>query len=264
MKISTLKFAILSLVVGLSVATSKAGTQEGLLSGFGFMNDWTVFEVGPGNVQVNNGSSITGNFGIGNAQQVQINNGATITGKLVLGSTSIPLQVQNGATITGGTSYKNLSADVTAANNASTFFAGLAPTANYGSQINLNGTSLTISSTASTNVIDLQNLNVNNGGVLTLSGNASSKFVFDITGALNVNNGSAIKLTGGLNAGNVVFNLIGTGNGDVLNNNSMLEGTVVATQRNVSINNGSNTIVGAVISEGLQLNNNSKIVSAEF
>jgi len=266
MKIKGSEILILSVVMLLSATIAKAGTQEGLLSGFGFANDWTVLEVGGGNVQVNNNSSIFGNMGIASAQQVQINNGAGISGKLVLSSPAIPLQVNNGATIGGGVSYSNtLSTDSAAATNASMAFAAMAPTnTSYGSQLNLNGVSLTIGATASTNVFSFQNLTINNGGVLTLSGNSTSKFIFDITGSLSVNNNSAIKLTGGLTSSDVVFNLIGNGDGNVLNNSSSLNGTVIATQREISMNNGSNTITGAVISKGIQLNNGSHIVSAEF
>src|SRR5579871_3152128 len=91
----------------LSVTQAKAGTESGLLSGYGFTVDTSVFEFGNGNVQLNNGSSISGVVGVysgpqGN-EQVQLNNGSSITTLVLPSPFSGNLQLKAGGGSTIGT-----------------------------------------------------------------------------------------------------------------------------------------------------------------
>jgi hypothetical protein len=277
MNIRALRFLILSLVVGLAVATSNASTKTGLLGNpmFGFVDDLSVFEYGQDvQVQLNNGSSFMGPTGVystkGNTQ-VQLNNGSSIS-TLVLPSPftgNLQLQSQNGSSI-GTFATGNLAADAAAANKASAYFAGLTANSTVtGGKIELNGGMLTLTVPSSpaamdTAIFSLQDINLNNASKITLVGDANAKFIFDISDQMQLNNASKIVLTGGVKASDVIFNFY-KGNGSIqLNNGSGVTGTILAPGGQVQANNGSNFIVGAVISSKIQVNNGSMVVSAEF
>jgi len=116
------------------------------------------------------------------------------------------------------------------------------------SNIVLNGSNYSLSGSGDT-VLKLQNLSITNG-TLTLSGNASTVFVFNISKSFNLDNGKIV-LTGGLVASNVIFNVANTSTTVTLKNSSSLTGTILAPQTYVSIANS--TVFGKVIGKKVDI-----------
>ena len=150
-------------------------------------------------------TTISGNVGLG-PDSFGTAEKATINGNLYVDSTSTtsihPDLLVHGNTFTN----QNLSSPVSDAFAASNFFHSLAPNQTYG---NITG-NFTFSGGPGRNVISLSSVNTQD--TLTISGSASSQFVFNITNGF-ILNGGIIQLTGGVAADNVLFNLVGIGNG---------------------------------------------------
>jgi len=336
--------AALLLPVAPSTAATWGNTDAAFYSSWGFSDDWAVFELGNGNVQIQNHSLIYGSPTLtlqSNGDTVDPDNipapppppvkgapkppaipagtGAGDIGIAGAAGANVKLQVQtsrvgnvivnnaSGGTISANidnlnsvasVTSRDLTKDVTAANNLSSTLAALAtsttglmssnaalsnpmtvsgppgpppppkgPPGNQYGTLNLNNQNLTLTATNTTPVVfNLGTFNINKNSILTLSGSADSEFVFNIYGGdINMNQNSGIVLTGGLTPADVIFNNIaGTkpGDGPAITNHSYLSGIILATQQSVNV--GQQSIVfGAVISNGLTLNDHSIIESPD-
>ena len=238
------------------------------------------------------GATGSGDIGIGGGPginlTVQLQTQARIGNLITNSASGGTITVKNDGSVgVRSTSSRNLNSDIAAANNASSTLAAMATTAtgwtssnsslsnkltlglppNYtAGQLNLMGSNqdLTLTATSTTPVVfNIGTFSLNNGAILTLSGSANDEFVFNIYGGnMSVNNHSGIVLTGGLTPADVIYNNIGTGSGPSINNHSYVSGIILATKQSVSVNNQS-IVFGAVVSNGLQLNNHSTIESPD-
>jgi hypothetical protein len=218
------------------------GTELGAAAGFAVLDISTGGNVSIANAA--NAGSIVGNVGVAGTTSGNFSDwGTPITGSLYLGG-SQTANFSGGVTASGGILNGQstlLSAAASAATSASTTFSGLTPTQSVaGGQIT--GTTITAGNQGGLNVINLSNISLGNGQVLTLNGSAGTEFILDDSGGMSLNS-AQIVLTGGLTANDVVYNVTGntvqTSGG--LNNESVLAGTILAPNENVQLTPGALT-----------------------
>ena len=101
------------------------------------------------------------------------------------------------------------------------------------------------------------NFILNSGSTLTLSGGANDFFIFNIAAGFQFKiNGSEILLAGGLDASQVLFNVLGPppGPDDAIIQQSLVFGTILAPARNILVNDNQyadgNGLYGAIITGG--------------
>ena len=97
-----------------------------------------------------------------------------------------------------------------------------------------------------TGVYYLNSLSLGSGAVLTLSGNATDQFVFNISSTFMLNGGK-ILLTGGLTAANVLFNFTGTNDVSISSASgasSELHGIILALNARIQV---SSLVIGEII-----------------
>jgi choice-of-anchor A domain-containing protein len=211
----------------------------------GVAGNYVVLEIGNGNVSVANASnagSIVGNVGVNGTGNLS-DSGVSIQGNLVTsggGNDSF----SGGASVSGTTTQNSslLSQAASAADAASITAAGLTPTGTStlitNGSITLNGGTYALSG----GVYDLTNLELN-GAILDLT--AGETYVFNITGSLALNSSEILDSTGA----DVLFNITGTQGVQLaggLNNESVLDGIILAPDAQISVTPGS--IVGELIS----------------
>jgi len=138
---------------------------------------------------------------------------------------------------------------------ASSFAAGLTPTATYGT-INNN---LTISESSAGNyVFNITSIDFSGGKALTLSAPAGSSYTLNISGSIVLTSGS-ILVSGGLTAADVLINYTGTnvvqfsGGG----NSSQVFGTILAPNAEVGLHPG--FVAGSVIADMITLSSGGQI-----
>lgn len=82
--------------------------------------------------------------------------------------------------------------------------------------LNIGNGSTTLTAAASgTTVYDATNVNIGNGGKITISGGANSLLIINVSGTFNAQNntaGAGIVLTGGITADQIIWNITSTGN----------------------------------------------------
>ena len=129
------------------------------------------------------------------------------------------IQTGGGGSIVGTTTTESFTAIQNAVAAAAASFAAPTPTQTFSQQIQ---NSTTITGNGGQNVILINNqINLNNGANLTISGGSSDTFVFNIAQGQNIQlqNGSSIVLSG-VSPSQVVFNFLGNGgNVQVQSNN---------------------------------------------
>ncbi len=97
----------------------------------------------------------------------------------------------------------------------------------------IHGDLTTISGGPVTNVISLAGVNLVKG-TLTISGSASSLFIFNVTGGFNFSS-SKMVLAGGVQANNIIWNFIGPGADiDIFKPGTEASGTFLAPYRNIT------------------------------
>jgi choice-of-anchor A domain-containing protein len=223
------------------------GTELGAAGG------WAVLEIGNGNVSISGPSPpglIVGNVGIAGTSPGNFSDsGDPIKGGLYLGG-SQTATLSGGASVTGGILNNQgalLSSAASVATHASATFAGLAATQSVtGNQIT-GTTTITASNPGGLNVIDVSNINLGNGQVLTLNGPAGTEFILNDSGGMTLNSARVV-LAGGLSANDLVFNVTGNNvqtSGGLINE-SVLTGIILAPNENVQLTPGSMT--GEIIS----------------
>lgn len=231
---------VAAVAVVLSITPAQAAFVELGAAGF-----FTVLSTNQGTqgADIDIGSAattITGNVGLG-PYSFGTAEKATINGNLYVDSTSttsIHPDLVHGNTFTS----QNLNGPVSDAFAASNFFHSLAPNQTYG---DVTG-NFTFSGGPGRSVISLSS--VNTQATLTISGSASSQFIFNITNGF-ILNGGIIQLTGGVTADNVLFNLVGTGNGVTIDKPvGDAAGIFLAPLRDIILDKA--TLEGAIIGGG--------------
>jgi hypothetical protein len=184
----------------------------------------------------------------------------TVNGRLFVDSSAQP-DIRSFWTVTGGSLFnQNLSqneADVLA---LSAQIAALPPTQTFG---DITGAT-TITRTAALNVIRVNSINLVKKN-LTLIGNSTDTFLINVTSptALFVLNGVHVILSGGLTPNHVVFNFPGTGGTvQVFKQNSGLNGTLLAPQRDITIDNVTDNpwVTGSVIGSTVNVHSGARVV----
>ena len=205
--------------------------------------NWTVLEIGNGNVSMANASnagSVIGNVGVNGGNLSD--SGVPIQGNVVT-SSNATVNPKVAGNVTGTISQNSalLASAATAADNASTNAAALASS---GGGLNVNSIVLNNAGTVDLNpgVYNLTDLTLN-GTILDLTANAD--YVFNISGQLSLNSSQILDLTGA----DVLFNITGMQGVQLaggLNNESVLDGVVLAPDAQISETPGS--IDGEIIS----------------
>jgi hypothetical protein len=195
------------------------------------------------NIDIGSGATtITGNVGLGPYSYGKAIK-ATIHGNLYVAPTSTT-DIHSDLNVTGQRfDNYDLTGAVADAFAASNFFSSLAPTQTFGT---IGDAGATFSGTDGRNVISLTSVNTH--GNITITGSASSQFVFNITEGFILNGGS-ITLQGGVTADNVLFNLNGAGAGVIISKPvGDANGIFLAPQREILLDKA--TLVGAMIGGG--------------
>ena len=199
--------------------------------GLGAAGNYTVLGLAGGKLVISEGGTkITGDVGLGSGGTGSLLK-ATIDGKLYLHDNPPPAANPDihGDLTTGGIVHKDMSPEQAAALAANTALAALAPTQTLGAIT----TTTTISGGPVTNVISLAGVNLVKG-TLTISGSASSLFIFNVTGGFNFSS-SKMVLAGGVQANNIIWNFIGPGADiDIFKPGTEASGTFLAPYRNIT------------------------------
>ena len=177
---------------------------EGL--SFGPAGGYGLVDLGSGTtLGLNSGPISGGTLGgvlVGNNVKVQLsggNNGGIPNGLYTDGTANISGNLQNSFnTFTVPTSITQLA--LTEANKVSNYAASLTPTQTYGSINN----ATTVSGNGGLNVIDVSSIQ---NAPLSISGNASDVFVFNVSGTYQTNQAMTLS---GVNASQILFNFTGT------------------------------------------------------
>ena len=227
------------------ILTASAGKVSAQISELGTAVDYAGLELSSSNIfTISSGNtSITGNVGLAANGTLNFSGGGVVTGAVDAG-TGATVTITGGSVADGGTvePYAQMSQDITDAQNAATYYAGLTATQTFSSITSAQ----TITGSGGVDVIQVNgDIDIQGGGNLTLSGNSSDQFVIDVndTGVagnppdLTLGGGSSIVLNG-INASQVVFNLIGTGLEVTTNGNSDTNGIFLAANGGITISGG--------------------------
>jgi hypothetical protein len=188
---------------------------------------------------------------------------SVLSGRLFVDSSAHP-DIHSDFSVTGGTFFnQNLSQDEADVLALSTQIAGLAPTQTFG---DITGAT-TITRTAALNVIKVNSINLTKKN-LTLAGNPPDTFVINVTSptALFVLNGVQVILSGGLTPNHVAFNFPGPGGTvQVYKQTAGLNGTLLAPQRDITIDNVTNSpwVTGSVIGSTIDIHSGAKVVGTQ-
>ncbi len=188
----------------------------------------------------NDTTLVNGNMGIGSGSFGFLQKG-TVAGVTYVSTPSVPNVTFGGSWVGTVNTSLNLTQEVADAVAASNAAAGLATNRFDVTALTAN---TTIVGNGGTNVFSLTSINLNNK-VVTLSGTASDLFIFNVTGDVFYSS-TTINLNG-LNAGQVLFNVIGSAHGNdlELRNSGTFRGTLLAPDRAIRVDHL--TVVGALI-----------------
>jgi hypothetical protein len=190
-------------------------------------------------------TTITGNIGLPANGSLDFSGGGTISGSIDAGA-GASLAISGGSTAHGGIDQPDaaVAQAVADAKSAANYYSGLTPAATLSS---VSGGSY--SGSGGLHVYDVTGDMSLSRTNLTLTGTSSDLFVFNIDGVLNLQGGSNIVLVG-LNANQVLFNLIGTGAKMTTSGDADTAGIFLAQQGSINIAGGvhnSDFIAGGTI-----------------
>jgi hypothetical protein len=217
-------------VCAAAIASTAASIDLGAASGYAGLGLAGV------PVTISSGSTvITGNIGIGQNGSLNFSGGGVINGAINFDSTAT-LTLTGGSTATGGEQVTNMAPIQTAALNAASSYAALAPTQTVGSI----GNGASFTGSGGQNVIDVSNgISLSGGGQLTLTGGPNDTFVFDVSKGITFSGGSSIILMG-LNANQILFNEVDNSALN-FNGNSDVEGDFLAPTADITVSGGMDT-----------------------
>jgi hypothetical protein len=268
---SLLRARIITLASTALFFVSAFSASANLLTTFPEMGDllrWGAFSLQGGisdTTDLSGNTDIQGDVGIAGSGNLAMSGNATIHGNLYYRSNGT-LSMSGNAKVTGSKIHNQdsvLDNGVTEANNTSTHAFSLVPNRPL-TNVNLSGNqSMTVTGApGETVVLKLQNFNLSGNGLFTLQGTATTNFVINVTNQFSITgNGTArIALSGGLTWDNILFNVVGTGGGDViLSGNGKLTGVLMANKRTVDIS-GNALVTGEVVANKIKISGNGKIV----
>ena len=249
---------------------------------------WAIFTYGAGTssspfsaIEVSATSSTTlfgyqimGDIGMAGAySRLTVSGYGSVSGDRYSRTTSTEVRVGPN-TVVGGSRYSSSDIDsaaiaaITALKKVSTTAAGFASTAGSPTNIAMTGGSMSFTNNPFNGkyVMNLSNLTLTNGAVLTLNGAAGTAFVVNVSGSFSLTNSSQIVLSGGLTTSDVLFNIKGNTGTFQITGNSLFQGTLLAynsatngTQRTLTID-GSNTLLrGEVIANRVVVTNGARV-----
>jgi hypothetical protein len=164
--------------------------------------------------------------------------GASIDGSSFTGTVSSPQFVQNSTAATQAeTDLQTL--------NTSAVAAGLNPTPGSPTVIN-NRLSLTANGQY---VADLSSFSLSSGKILTLSGEASTTFIFDISGGWSMSGSGKIVLNG-ITPDEVLFNVTGTNQTVTASGSSVGSGILMALNSDITFDTPGGSWTGRLFSDG--------------
>ena len=218
-------------------------------------SNFSVLEIGTGapnaNVSIANAANagfITGNVGVLSTGNVS-DSGVPITGNVYLGS-GASLNPNVAPNVSGSVSQNAASQTLLAlaANNAVAASMTASAQAASGGGVGVTTINTSTSETLTSGIYNLTDLKLGNGAILTLA--AGGKYIFNISGTLSLN--SAMILTAaGLSSSDVLFNVTssqGVAFSGGLNNESVLDGIILAPDASISLTPGA--VNGEIIGGG--------------
>jgi choice-of-anchor A domain-containing protein len=218
--------------VRIITAGGPCPTRPNPAFGLGRAAGFTVLGLRGAQVIVSEGQTrVKGDVGLGPVDSGALLK-ATINGRLLLDQTAHP-DIHSDLTVTGGIlGGLDLSGADADARAASANLAALAPT--QPSLGNIGG-STTITGGPGLNVIPVDSVNLVKR-TLTISGPANAVFVFNVKGGFTLSS-SQIALTGGVNASNLIWNFVPSGNGaiNIFKDVTIAYGNFLAPNRDITI-----------------------------
>jgi hypothetical protein len=215
---------------------------------------------------LSNAPGVTGDCGVGGGSYNGSNDTSTIlqkttvNGRVFIDSSATP-DIRSFFTATGGIFFgQDLSQDKADVLALSAQIAALPPTQTFA---NITAAK-TITRTTTLNVINVNSINLTKAN-LTLVGNSTDTFLINVTSptALFVLNGVDVILSGGLTPNHVIFNFPGTGGTvQVYKQTAGLNGTLLAPQRNVTIDNVTTSpwVTGSVIGSSVYVHSAARVI----
>jgi hypothetical protein len=222
-----------------------------------------------GDLNMSGSSSITGNAGVGDSGNANLSGSAHVNGNLTInnkgkyshsGSSGV-----TGTVTTNQTSLDNGWADALSLSAAANM-ESVSPQYASLTNVNLNnGGQMTIMGGPNQKIVlTLQNFMLDNSSTFTLQGTATTTFIINVAKNFSLDHASQISLLG-VPPKNVLFNLAGDGK---LNHGSQGSGILLAVNGKVSLagNTGGTNPVGSqwtgrVIARQVELSDSSKVVT---
>jgi hypothetical protein len=248
--------------VALLLLMAPTGVNAGLVA-LGPAGSYGVFGT---TVSFGGGVDVTGSVGIGQGGSLSTSGTTqTITGTIDLGP-GATTNFSNGFTHST-TSNPNLNtAAITSLQNAQTSYDAMTSTVGGagGTTNGAGGGSGTITAGSSVpnniNVVDLSQIN----GAITLSGNASSIFIINVSNNVDFGGASGVTLAGGVTANHVLFNVSGE---VTLGGNNTVSGTFLDPNGTINVGGASNItgdLLGGSNSFADSIQTNTHITEADF
>ena len=219
------------------------------------------------------GYQIMGDIGMAGAySRLTVSGYGSVSGDRLSRTNSTEVIVGPNAVI-AGTRYSSSDIDnaalvaIASLKNVSTTAAGFASSAGSPTNIAMTGGSMSFSNGNSGKyVMNLSNLTLTNGAVLTLNGANGTAFVINVSGSFSLTNSSQICLSGGLTTSDVLFNIKGNSGTFQITGNSLFQGTLLAynsatngTQRTLAIDGWNTLLRGQVIANRVVVTNGARV-----
>ena len=253
-------------------ALSAQATLLQALPEFGDLGRWAAFSLGGGISETDTIDQFTGNtyiqgdVGVAGDGNISLAGNATIDGDLYW-RTNGTLSLSGNARITGAR-HHDAASDSILDNGVNEANSSSAHAATFASSFAYSGlTSITSSMTLSaqhdragnSTVLNLTDLVLTSGSILTLQGTASDVYIINVSRSFSLTSQSRIVLSGGIAWNNVLFNVKGSGSDVTLDGQSSLMGILMANARTVR-NAGGSIVYGEVIANKIKLSGSAQII----
>lgn len=223
-----------------------------------------------GDLSLSGSSSITGDVGVGDSGNANLSGSAQVAGSLTINNKG--KYTHSGSSGVTGTTTKNQTildnawADAISLSGA----AQMEPVSpQYASLTNVNlnnGGQMTIMGGPNQKIVlSLQNFQLDHSSTFTLQGTTTTTFIINVAQNFSLDNGSLIKLVG-VPPANVLFNVLGGGSDVKINKGSQASGIILALNRKVSIAGHSpsgtgSQLTGRIIAQKVELSDSARVVT---
>lgn len=229
-----------------SIGFVAATTGLAQLPSLGSAADYAVIGLDDVDTTISSGNTVVhGNVAVGSNGELDFSGGGKVCGRLDHDA-GTPINLSGGSEVIEGAFIIDMSAINADARDAAAEAAAL--------PVTLAVEELTadaiMTGNGGLNVIDVAFDVSVSSGLLTIIGNATDAFVFNVHGAMKFSGGAEVVLDG-VNPGQVLWNILGTGQRVDFSGNSIINGTVLAVDRSITVSGG--TVTGAIISGGDEL-----------